>query len=371
MAPGRTTAYRSVAWLACIVLAAATAFAQEPSADPVVAPATTDAPVADAPIDAPAVADVPPPPRARVVLVFTQAIGVDAVVSRFVNEQIVASATQLGYDVVQGEETARFAQQVTLAYPPTPADLWRLTYASGSQRGVFARVWAEGGQYVTEVLVASLDGTGPFTQRATSGAPDLQSTVHALLQQTLPPPSPTMQPPPAATEAPASVEAAGSTPSLVNALPELTEDQASEPIGARWNLAGQTESAFGAGGDYFYNHLLGARIDYRFSREVAAGFYLGYANLRGRNQRVNNALMYVQFEDRVPVTAGGRFSVPLRVALGYVPRNGPLLRLASGVFYELPSGVSVGAEVLAPTFWMIRDRVLFSLDFAIELGVRL
>jgi len=303
--------------------------------------------------------------------VSTEAIGVDPVVARFVNDQIVASATQLGYDVVQGEETARFAQQVTLAYPPTPADLWRITYASGSQRGVFARVWAEGGQYVTEVLVASLDGTGPFTQRATSGAPDLQSTANTLLLQTLPPPSAEMAPPPATVTPSVVAEPTTNAPSLVATIPGLADRETREPIGERWNLAFQTEAAFGAGGDFFYNHMLGGRIDYRFTREVAVGLYLGYANLRGRNERINNTVMYAQFEDRVPVTSTGKWSIPLRVALGYVPRNGPLLRLASGLFYEMPSGLSIGAEVLAPTFWVIRDRVLFSLDAAVELSFKL
>jgi len=310
--------------------------------------------------------EVPPPPAARVVLVATQVIAVDPVVGRFVNEQLVRTATELGYQVVQGEETARFAQQVTLPYPPPPADLWRLTYASGSQRGVFARVWAEGGNYVTEVLVASLDGTGPFVQRAPSGAADLQAVVHTLLTQTLPPPAAQMTAPPPT----AATVATPALPGLPPGIP-VGPAEVDEPIGPRWNLAFQTEAAFGLGDNSFYNHLVGARMDYKLSRDVLTGLYLGYANLKGRTGRIGNALVYAQLEDRVRVTRDGKVTVPLRLALGYLPRNGPVLRLASGVFYAVSPTLSIGAEALAPTFWVIRDRVLFSMDFAVELSLAL
>ena len=337
---------------------------------PAESPVASDAPASDVPESGDMASaepvDVPAPPVARAVLVSTQVIGVDPVVGRVVNEQLVRTATELGYQVVQGEETARFAQQVTLPYPPPPADLWRLTYASGSQRGVFARVWAEGGNYVTEVLVASLDGAGPFVQRGPSGAADLLAVVHTLLTQTLPPPAAQMTAP--APTAPAVA------PSALPELPASTFEGQAEveaPIGPRWNLAFQTEAAFGLGDNSFYNHLLGARIDYKLSRDVLTGFYLGYANLKGRSGRIGNALLYAQIEDRVRVTRDGKVTVPLRLALGYLPRNGPVLRLASGVFYAVSPTLSIGVEALAPTFWVIRDRVLFSMDFAAELALAL
>lgn len=343
------------------------------SAPPVVgtdvAPASEPPTVEALPVEAP-VAEAPAP---RVILVAAQAIGVDPVVSRFVNDALASTATELGYQVVVGEETARFAQQVTLPYPPAPADLWRLTYAAGAQRGVFARVWAEAGSYVTEVLVASVDGTGPFVQRAPSGAADLQAVVRTLLQQTLPPPSaqPLSPPTPTAPSVPTPAEGAHPTaPSLVVPSSVSPANQAA-PLGRRWDLAVQTEAAFGAGGEFFYNHLLGARIDYRLTREIYAGAYFGYANLRGRNQRISNALMYLQLEDRILITPRSKLTIPLRLGLGYLPRNGPVLRLASGVQYALTPRVSLGADLLVPTFWVIRDRVLFSMDFAAELMITL
>ncbi len=333
--------------------------------------AASDAPLTDAPVgDAPASDAVPAP---RVVMVSTQAIGVDPVVSRFVNDALSGAAVELGYQVASGEETERFAQQVTLPYPPSPADLWRLTYAASAQRGVFARVWAEAGAYVTEVLVASVDGAGPFVQRASSGAADLQAVVRTLVQQTLPPPSSQPLSPPAPT-APATPPAPTdngqpAVPSLVSPTPPDTTPSAS--LGRRWDLAVQTEAAFGAGGDFFYNHLLGARIDYRLTREIFAGAYFGYANLRGRNERVSNTLMYLQLEDRITITPRSKLTVPLRLGLGYLPRNGPVLRLASGLLYAVTPRISLGADVLVPTFWVIRDRVLFSMDVAAELMITL
>src|SRR3954463_4126172 len=61
-------------------------------------------------------------------------------------------------------------------------------------------------------------------------------------------------------------------------------------------LAVQTEAAGGGAPGPFYNHLLGGRLDGRFSPHISLGGYLGYANLKGKDGRVGAALAYAQLE---------------------------------------------------------------------------
>lgn len=138
----------------------------------------------------------------------------------------------------------------------------------------------------------------------------------------------------------------------------------------RWVLAFQTESAFGTSSDFYYNHLLGARIDYRITPDLRIGAYLGYANLRGRDGRVGNMLMYVQIEDRVRITPTSPLRIPLRAGLGYLPFNGPVIRLAAGLAIPLSRRVDLEFDLLAPTIWLVPDRTLVSLDVSAEVSVK-
>jgi hypothetical protein len=131
-----------------------------------------------------------------------------------------------------------------------------------------------------------------------------------------------------------------------------------------WRLALQTEAAFGVSGP-FYNHLAGARLDRRFSPVTSLGLYLGYANLKGKDGRAHNALAYVLLDHRLGF--GGALALPLRFATGYLPNNGPVLRLATGLALEL-DGFELVMDVIAPTFWVSRNETVVSLDLAVEVA---
>ena len=55
-------------------------------------------------------------------------------------------------------------------------------------------------------------------------------------------------------------------------------------------------SGFGITHGKFFNQLLGARLDYRFTPSFAFGAALSYANLEGKDRRVHNALPEVTAE---------------------------------------------------------------------------
>jgi hypothetical protein len=144
--------------------------------------------------------------------------------------------------------------------------------------------------------------------------------------------------------------------------------RADEPLPVR--LALQTEAAFGVTPGDFRNQLLGARLDFEFSPRVSFGGYLGYANLKGKEERVHNLLPYAQVE-YLAGHAAGRIRFPLRFASGYLPGNGPVARLAAGIALRISPRAYLVAEPLAPMFWITREQMLLSMNVAIELLLRL
>jgi hypothetical protein len=317
---------------------------------------------------------VPPPALQRCIVIDAAPYGVDPVVGRYVSQTMRTTAAELGYAVLTPDESVAAAQAVRMPYPPAPADLWRATWAARAARGVFARVWAERGQYVVELTVASADGGGPFAARGGASAQDLVATVGRLTREALPPPdvstAPQAQPVPGAqlpgAQLPgAQVAASAEAPSQPSTPPRRRRGRA-----RRWVFATQLDLAFGASRDFFFNALLGARLDYRITPDIRLGAYFGYANLRGKDGRASNLLVLAQVEDRVRVSSGTDVRVPLRLGVGYLPKNGPVVRLAAGIGFPVSNRVELTFDLLAPTFWVIPGRTVISLDVGVEVGYR-
>jgi len=166
---------------------------------------------------------------------------------------------------------------------------------------------------------------------------------------------PSMAPARARAEAPAPAVAAAASPS---------------PDRVPLRLALQTEGAAGVATGRFYNHMAGVRLDGQFSPRLGLGAYLGYVNLKGKDGRAHDLLPYAQLEYRAGPLAGP-VCFPLRFASGYLPRNGPLVRVAGGMAFALGARAELVVEVVAPIVWVTRDQMLLSLGAALELGFRL
>jgi hypothetical protein len=306
----------------------------------------------------------PRPNLLELAIVPTAVSGIDPVVGEHVTSRVQLTAQALGYALADSAEVRAAAARLRASAPPSPADLWRIAFLSGAGRAIVARAWAQQGRYVIEVLVASLDGTGPFRATATSGAEDLHQVVEALVRQVLPPPS-TWD---AATAARLRSQATGQASASAQPArpPVVAPAPRSRHPGRRWDVALQTEAAFGAGSRKFYNHLVGARLDLRITRTFNIGAYFGYVNLRGRNGRVSNLVTYLQLEDRIEVVGVDGLSIPLRAGFGYVPFNGPIIRIAAGLNYAISDRFEVGLDLLAPTFWFAGDSRPVSFDVALE-----
>jgi len=158
------------------------------------------------------------------------------------------------------------------------------------------------------------------------------------------------EPPPVAVTAPPSVPA--------------TDDAVPRPL----RLAFTSTSAFGVTHAKFFNQLVGARLDYRFTPRSAFGAELGYANLKGKDKRVSNALPEVTAEYRFPLNKEV-VGLPLRLALGYLPKNGPTLRIGAGFDFSVSDSTSFELIPLEPMVWITRDRPEVSMDA--HVGVRI
>lgn len=146
------------------------------------------------------------------------------------------------------------------------------------------------------------------------------------------------------------------------ALPPSADATPSRPL----RLGAASTSAFGLTHARFFNQLVGARLEYRFTPRFAFGGTVSYANLKGKDERVHNVLPEVTTEYRVPVESA-RLGLPLRVSMGFLPKNGPTLRVSAGIDLALTSALSLELTPLEPMVWVTRERPEVSLNGTLAL----
>lgn len=316
---------------------------------------------------------VPSGPVRTFVVVDAAAYGVDPIVGRVTTDVMRRVGAAMGYQVLDGPTTVAAAQRVRMPYPPTPADLWRATWAAGAHRGAFARVWADAGQYVIEITVASMDGTGPYHARASAGADNLRQVVELVLRSVLHPPETWNDA--ASSPAPGITTAA---PRRRTAREELGHPSGRdgrrwrrpEPEMRRFSLALVTEASIGATEGSFYNHYVGLRLDLRITRDFLVGVYGGYGNLSGRDQRVSSIWVMAHGEYRIRPSGAFDLTIPIRVGAGYLGWNGAVLRASAGLNYGLSESWEIGVDLIAPTFYILPSGLSVAFDFSVEVGYR-
>lgn len=129
-----------------------------------------------------------------------------------------------------------------------------------------------------------------------------------------------------------------------------------------------SSSAFGVTHARFFNQLAGARLEYRFTPRFAFGGAVSYANLKGKDRRMHNVLPELGLAYRIPLK-GEQLGVPLRYGLGFLPKNGPTLRLGAGVDFALSDAVSLELTPAEVMVWVNRERPEVSLDASLSLAV--
>ena len=246
------------------------------------------------------------------------------------------TAEALGYSVLAADAARAAVARLQTAGAVSSDRASELTRSVAARHGIFASLSSNGSAYVVELQVVQAAGGAPESTRGAAGAADSGRTVEQLLRSVLP--AAPAAPPPSPLPAPEPIK-----------TPEPAPDQsAATRRYGKWRLALQTEGAIGIGGNEFYNHLAGARFDHRFTRRVALGAYLGYANLKGKEGRAHNALAYGQVEYRIPL-GGGPLAIPLRYGIGYLPKNGPFMRTSAGLGFSVSDNIDIVLELVAPT----------------------
>jgi len=144
----------------------------------------------------------------------------------------------------------------------------------------------------------------------------------------------------------------------------LGQSEAEAPVAQPLRFSLHSTSAFGVTHARFFNQLVGARLDYRVTSRFAAGLELAYANLKGKQGRTANVLPEAVLEYRVPLD-GEAFGLPLRMATGFLPKNGPTLRLTAGIDFAVSDSLSFEVDPLEPMVWITRDRPEVSFDLGL------
>jgi hypothetical protein len=299
-----------------------------------------------------------------VVLVASTSSGVDPSVRSFVDRVLQRACEARGYGV-------RMEAAPPDGRGPDVLLLWNRVHALHAEHALHAAVSARDGRYVVVLAIASRDGSGPRRGEVTAGQRELQAALAKWVQATLPAPAPRAPDPDLDADPDPDPDpdpdARRPTP---HAPPPTPDAPLPTPVPAppSWRLSLRDELVLGLGEDDFVGVLVGAGADYRIGGATWLGLRLVYANLPGRDRRVQASLWYAQLEQRVELHR--RVGVPLRLGLGYLAANGSVLRLSAGLALELGSGVGLHLDLLAPTFWVTPDRTLFSASLGAEASLR-
>jgi hypothetical protein len=120
-------------------------------------------------------------------------------------------------------------------------------------------------------------------------------------------------------------------------------------------------TAFGLRGGKFVNVLAGGRMAFNWSPRATFELSIAYANLRGRERRVHNALPEMSVLFRLPLP-GPVLGMPLRLGAGFLPKNGPTLRASLGLDAVVSPSTIVELNLLEPMVWVTHDRSELSLN---------
>jgi hypothetical protein len=162
--------------------------------------------------------------------------------------------------------------------------------------------------------------------------------------------------------------------STVTAPPSADSTQAPAPVQGdappfNQRVVAFSTTAIGLSGSGFTNELAGARYELAYTPRLTLGFGLAYSNLKGKSGRASNVLPEARLGYRIPF--GRVVGWPIHLGGGYLPKNGPTLRLGTGFDFELGERVLLDLTLLEPMVWVTRNRPESSLNFGVALSVRL
>jgi hypothetical protein len=82
---------------------------------------------------------------------------------------------------------------------------------------------------------------------------------------------------------------------------------------------------------------------------------------------MHNVLPELGLAYRIPLKSG-QIGVPFRYGLGFLPKNGPTLRLGAGVDFALSDAISLELTPAEVMVWVNRERPEVSLNAGLSLA---
>ena len=310
----------------------------------------------------PAAAPVAQGPRTAVI--DAAPIGVDPAAGRYVTNVLREAVGSLGFQVIPQAELYDAARRLGLPFP-VPADgVFTLERALQAPVAVTAEVHASGGQYVVHVRVRVAVETTERTYDLAATQFVLGQRLRELLPSMLVPPraTPTPEAPSVApSEAPPDAAATPAAQAADAAAPARRRRR-NRAHPQRWEISVGGIAALGPGRDGFVNGLVGARVSFFPLDRLGVSLGADYANLRGQDGRVSNALLLAGVETAVDLVPEKRIFIPLRAEVGYLPGNGAVFRLTAGVTFALARRVRLTVDLLSPTLWVLPSSTPVTLD---------
>jgi hypothetical protein len=308
----------------------------------------------------------------RVVLVDTAPIGVDPAAATFVNAQLSDALRSYGYSVVPSEELYAAARQMGLAFPVPEVGLVALNVFLRSTIAIQCELRARAGFYFATLRIRQTDETRERSLSVVANQWTLGDRLRESLLRLL-----------RGADGGAVTEGSPSLPNTPVITPSTGYYYGGAPINAPprpavWihpravDVAGFAWAAFNPGRDPFTNFLLGARVAWFPWDRVGFSASLAYTNLRGRTRRVSNVLPMVGIETGVDLIPQIGLFVPMRFEAGYLPFNGPVLRLSAALSVRLNDSMRLELDLVQPTIWWINELVVATLDvgaqFVLQFG---
>ncbi len=300
-------------------------------------------------------APAPNPAFPTIALIDAFPAGVDPAAATFVTDTLRTHIAQLGYPIVPQAQLYDAARRVQLAFPPPPEGIGALMQAVQAPVAVTAEVRGGGGYYQALLRVR-------FAQEPVERIRQIVATQWTLgdsIRQALP----LLLAPPATN--PYDAYGAYGQPALPQDMTAWRPPPRRPPSRlhrAPFELALGFEFAFGPGNDAFWNFLGYGRAAWFPVDRFGITASVSYANLRGRTNRVSNALFMVGVETAVELITRNHVYLPLRAEVGYLPFNGPVVRATAGVAFNVATNTRIELDILSPTIWILPGVTAVSLD---------
>lgn len=314
------------------------------------------------PTEPPAAAP-PPPPSAvtqgpRAAIIDAAPLGVDPAAARFVTETLRARVAELGFQVIPTQELYAAASQLRLPFPVPAEGIYELERVLQAPVAVHAEVRAGGGQYLVRLRVRIAVEAGERVRMVAATQFQLAEAIREAMPALLAPPQPGATP---AVIAPPPVAVMTADQGLgFEPRPRRRRSVRAHP--RRFELSLGAIAAIGPGQDPFVNALIVGRFRWFPLDRFGVSASLGYANLRGRDERVSNVLPMIGVETSVDLVPSAHVFIPLRFEAGFLPNNGPVFRLTAGIAFNLARRVRLEIDILSPTVWVLPETAPVTLD---------